>query len=747
VYGAVQGVGFRPFVCRLARELKLNGQVSNSSSGAVVEVEGPEERIAQFTTRLETERPKPCLILARETTRLEPVGFASFEIVVSHGGASKTAVVLPDLATCPECLSEIRDPQSRRFGYPFTNCTNCGPRYTIITGIPYDRPNTTMASFVMCPECRAEYETVTDRRFHAQAIACPRCGPNLEPSVEQVAEWLRHGQIVALKGIGGFQLLCDARSSEAVRLLRARKRREEKPFAVMFPSLDAVLSECRLNAEEEGLLRSSAAPIVLLRSPSSGGTLATEVSMSSPYVGAMLPYSPLHSLLLERCGFPLVATSGNLSDEPIATDNQEARERLSRIADRFAMHNRPIVRPCDDSVARVQNGREIVMRRARGYAPLPVMVREPLRKVLSLGAHLKNTVAIGVERQVFLSQHIGDLETLATFQAFLRAIHDLRTLYEFEPELVACDLHPDYASTKHAETLDLPVVRVQHHMAHVAACAAENDIAGPYLGVAWDGTGYGTDGMIWGSEFFKVDGPLFWRVAHLRPFRLPGGESAIRDCRKTALSLLASADLDTARSGLPAADASVLLKMMERGLNSPWTTSMGRVLDAAASLSGIASRNGFEGQAPMRFEAAISGSESGVYPAELHGEELDWRPAIAALVADVHRRVDPGGIAQRFHNTLTEWIVAVARQTGIQRVVLSGGVFQNSYLAERAVARLTAEGHRTYTHQRVPPNDGGIALGQAVIAGQSGIEPPAALLFTTGGTPWNRDGRQDPRLH
>ena len=684
-----------------------------------MEIEGPEDALAQFAARFDRDRPKPCLILARETTRLEPAGFTSFDIVSSDGAASKTAVVLPDLATCPECLAEIRDPSARRYQYPFTNCTNCGPRYTIICGIPYDRPNTTMASFEMCPECRAEYQEVADRRFHAQPVACPRCGPSLQPAIGEIAEWLRQGEIVALKGIGGFQLLCDARNGEAVRRLRARKHREEKPFAVMFPDIGAVKAECSVSTEEENLVSSSAAPIVLLRGHASGVQLAAEVSMSSPYVGAMLPYSPLHSLLLERCGFPVVATSGNLSDEPIAIDNHEAAARLGRIADRFAMHDRPIVRPCDDSVARVQNGREIVMRRARGYAPLPVMVRRPLRPVLAVGGHLKNTVAIGLGRQVFLSQHIGDLETVAAFQAFLHAIDDLRALYEFEPELVACDLHPDYASSKHAEKLGLPVVRVQHHMAHVAACAAENDIEGPYLGVAWDGTGYGTDGAIWGSEFFVVDGGEFRRVAHLRPFRLPGGESAIRDCRKTALSLLNSAELDTSLSGLTPGDASVLTRMMDKGLNSPWSTGMGRLLDAAATLSGIASRNGFEGQAPMKFEAAISPGESGSYPACREGQELDWRPAIAALVSDVQRGAGPGDIARRFHQTLVEWVAGVARDTGLERVVLTGGVFQNAYLSEKAVARLTGGGHRAYTHQRVPPNDGGIALGQAVIAGRA----------------------------
>jgi hydrogenase maturation protein HypF len=717
VFGAVQGVGFRPFVCRLARELGLTGTVLNASSGATIEVEGSGPLLAEFCRRLEAERPKPCLILARELTRLEPAGYRSFEIAPSDGSAPRTTAILPDLATCPECLEEIHDSHARRFEYPFTNCTNCGPRYSILRGIPYDRPNTSMAEFVMCPACQAEYDAIADRRFHAQPIACPRCGPQLSAPIGEVAGWLERGEIVALKGIGGFQLLCDARNSAAVRLLRARKHREEKPFAVMFPDSGAVRRECLVNAAEEALLRSSAAPIVLLRARASNFELAPEASMSSPYVGAMLPYSPLHSLLLARCRFPVIATSGNLSDEPIAIDNQEAETRLCPIADRFVFHDRPIVRPCDDSVARIQNGRELVLRRARGYAPLPIMVREPLRKVLAVGAHLKNTVAIALGRQVFLSQHIGDLETLAAHDAFLRAIADLRKLYDFEPEAVACDLHPDYASTRHAETLGLPLQRVQHHMAHVAACAAENDVTGPYLGVAWDGTGYGTDGAIWGSEFFAVDRDRFERVSHLRPFRLPGGDAAIRDCRRTAFSLLDEAGFDVALSGVPAERQRVFHAMLERGINSPVTTSMGRLLDAAASLAGIASVNAFEGQAPMRFEAAISGDASDAYPAELRDGLLDWHPAIAALLKDQAEHADPGDIARRFHNTLIRWIVAVAKRIGLERVVLSGGVFQNAYLSERAVACLTAEGFRPFTHQRVPPNDGGIALGQAVIAG------------------------------
>jgi len=717
VFGAVQGVGFRPFVCRLARELSLTGTVLNATSGASIEVEGERTALDEFCRRLERDRPKACLILAREITRLEPAGYRSFEILSSDATAPRTTAILPDLAVCPECLAEIHDPHARRAGYAFTNCTNCGPRYSIICGIPYDRPNTAMATFVMCPDCRAEYDSVADRRFHAQPIACPRCGPRLSASMETVAGWLESGEIVALKGIGGFQLLCDARNAAAVRRLRERKHREEKPFAVMFPDLDAIARECLIGAAEEALLSGSAAPIVLLRARRSTAHLAPEVSMSSPFVGAVLPYSPLHALLFDRCRFPLVATSGNLSDEPIAVANDEAEARLKSIADRFLVHDRPILRPCDDSVARVQNGRELVIRRARGYAPLPVMVRRPLRRVLALGAHLKNTVAVAVGRQVFLSQHIGDLETAAAHQAFLRAIDDLRKLYEFDPEIVACDLHPDYASTRHAETFGLPIARVQHHMAHVAACAAENDIAEPYLGVAWDGTGYGTDGVIWGSEFFAVDQNHYERVAHLRPFRLPGGEGAIRDCRRTAFSLLHEAGFDLTASGIPEEQQRVLAAMLDRGINSPSATGMGRLLDAAASLAGIASHNAYEGQAPMRFEAAIAGDAADAYPAELPDRLLDWQPAIAALLRDRAAGADPGDIARRFHNTLVAWIVAVAKEVAIERVVLSGGVFQNAYLSEQAVARLTAEGFRPFTHQRVPPNDGGIALGQAVIAG------------------------------
>ncbi len=723
--GAVQGVGFRPFVYRLATELELAGWVLNSSGGLVIEVEGARERLERFLARLEQERPPAAVILTRETSFLAAAGFAGFEIRASEAGAEKSASVLPDLATCPACLAELGDAADRRFGYAFTNCTRCGPRYTIVLGIPYDRPNTTMAGFPMCAECAREYRDPADRRFHAQPVACPRCGPRLwiepaeqarqgVPPLRQAAEALGEGRIVALKGIGGFQLLADAGNEAAIEKLRWLKQREEKPFALMMPALEAVRRFCAVSTAEETLLGSAAAPIVLLR-PNGAPGIAPNVAKSSPYLGAMLPYSPLHHLLMREYPHPIVATSGNRSDEPIAVENGEARERLGGIADLFVMHDRPIARHSDDSVVRVARERESVLRRARGYAPLPVRAPRELPAVLAVGAHLKNTVAIGVGRQVFLSQHIGDLDTVEARGAFERAIADLCRLYDFEPRVVACDLHPDYASTAWARSSGLPVAAVQHHYAHVAACAAENDVRGEYLGVAWDGTGYGLDGTVWGGEFFLAREGRFERIAHLRPFRLPGGEAAVREGWRVAASLLWEA---FGAEAIPErAGQGVLVRMLERELNSPLSTSVGRLFDAVASLAGVAQENRFEGQAAMELESRIGGlNTEEAYP--LEGVEVgDWVPLLEAVRADVARGASQAVIAARFHNALVQWIVRVAQRAGAGQVVLSGGCFQNSYLVERAVAALEARRFSVYTHQRVPPNDGGIALGQAVLAG------------------------------
>ncbi|HKH98104.1 MAG TPA: carbamoyltransferase HypF [Candidatus Sulfotelmatobacter sp.] len=712
--GAVQGVGFRPFVYRLATEMALTGWVLNSSAGLVVEVEGPPDELNRFEQRLERERPRASVVTVRESAWLAPQGSTRFEILASDSDSGKTVNVLPDLATCTDCREELFDPENRRFEYPFTNCTNCGPRYTIVVDIPYDRPNTTMREFVLCPDCREEYENPGDRRFHAQPNACPVCGPKLDGTIEDAAEALRLGEIVALKGIGGFQLLVDARQAPAVARLRERKHREEKPFALMMPSLEVAREYCEISPAEEQLLESQAAPIVLLR-PMPGTDLAWNVAHCSPYLGVMLPYSPLHHLLMQECRFPVIATSGNRSDEPIAIANDEARARLQDIADHFLVHNRPIVRACDDSVVRLTRGRAGILRRARGYAPLGVRVRNSLPPVLAVGGHLKNTVAIAVGHDVFLSQHIGDLDALEARGAFEKAISDLCRLYSFEPEMIACDLHPDYASTQWAERTGLPLVRVQHHQAHVAACAAENEVQGEYLGVSWDGTGYGLDGAIWGGEFFRAEnrravGNQFERIAHLRSFALPGGDTAVREGWRSAASLIFQV------FGPEAVDVRVR-PMLERGINVVPTTSVGRLFDAVASITGVAQQNRFEGQAAMLLE-----NEIGPVRTPLTSEEAyplpggDWAPLILAVMADRGAGVSVPVIAARFHNALTGWILEVAASAGLKQVVLSGGVFQNRYLTERAAALLESRGFVVYTHQRVPPNDGGIALGQAVLA-------------------------------
>ncbi|MCX6638211.1 MAG: carbamoyltransferase HypF [Acidobacteria bacterium] len=704
--GAVQGVGFRPFVYRLASELELNGWVLNSSAGLVVEVEGPEAALAQFLSRLDREKPPAAVVLTREVSWLAPAGFTRFEILASDAGAEKTAAVLPDLATCGDCLGELLDPADRRYLYPFTNCTNCGPRYTIILDIPYDRPRTTMREFEMCAACRREYADPRDRRFHAQPNACPACGPRLDSTLREAAEALAAGRILALKGIGGFQLLADARDAEAVQRLRERKHREEKPFAMMMPSLGEARRYCAISDAEAAAMASPAAPIVLVR-PSGAPGIAPNVAKHSPYLGVMLPYSPLHHLLMREFPHPVIATSGNLSDEPIAISNQEARARLGAVADVFLTHDRPIARPADDSVVGISRGRESVLRRARGYAPLPVRVGRELPAVLAVGGHLKNTVAIGVGRQVIVSQHIGDLDTLEARGAFERAIDDLCRLYEFKPELIACDLHPDYASTQWARRSGLPVVAVQHHQAHVASCAAENDVSGPYLGFGWDGTGFGSDGTIWGGEVFLVDGARFERVAHLRTFQLPGGEAAIREGWRSAASLLWTLGIEMD------ARARRLAPLLEKGLNAPLTSSVGRLFDAASALAGLAQESRFEGQAAMLLEREIGSLESGESYTLAGG---DWEPLIRALLDDVRRSTPAQLVAARFHNALARWIVEEALRSGLRQVVLSGGVFQNRYLTERAAALLETRGFAVYTHQRVPANDGGIALGQAVLA-------------------------------
>ena len=548
VRGAVQGVGFRPFVHRLATELDLKGCVQNSSQGVFIDVEGGREKLDQFLKRLNEEKPPLSYYQSIESSYLDPTGASGFRILDSNENGAKIAVILPDAAICADCLREIQDPLDRRFRYPFTNCTNCGPRYSIIEAVPYDRKHTSMHKFRMCDACYTEYTNPADRRFHAQPNACPACGPRLglwdrhgrdltqmDDPLLAASQLLRDGQILAVKGLGGFHLMVDARDSRAVAELRRRKRREDKPLAVMFPDLGILESVCFVSEQERRLLTSPESPIVLLEKRFDNDLLCEEIAPGNPYIGAMLPYTPLHSLLLSEIGFPVVATSGNLSDEPICIDDHEALCRLGNIADHFLVHDRPIVRHVDDSIVRIMMGRPLVLRRARGYAPLPVKFSSELPAAVSVGGHLKNSVAISAGDQAFLSQHIGDLETGPAHSAFKRVIDDLEKLLEVDPMTVVHDLHPDYLSTGWACGSGMTTVPVQHHYAHILSCMAENEITHPVLGIAWDGTGYGTDGTIWGGEFLRVGDRGFERAAHFRTFPLPGGDVAIREPRRTAV--------------------------------------------------------------------------------------------------------------------------------------------------------------------------------------------------------------------
>jgi hydrogenase maturation protein HypF len=763
--GAVQGVGFRPFVHRLATELAVTGWVNNSPQGVFVEAESPRPTLEQFLRRLETEKPPLSSIQSMETTWLDAVGFEKFEIRASENGGGKFALVLPDIATCPDCLREISDPKNRRFRYPFTNCTHCGPRFSIIEALPYDRANTSMKKFAMCPACRKEYDDPQNRRFHAQPNACPVCGPCLEfwnaageavfggdDALRAAVNAIRRGKIVAVKGIGGFHLLADARTEKTVRLLRERKHREEKPLALMFPSLESVRRACEVTTLEERLLGSPEAPIVLLKKIANRKSqIADSIAPGNPSLGVMLPSNPLHHLLMAELKMPVIATSGNLSDEPICTDEKEALERLHGIADFFLVHNRLIVRHLDDSIVRVMLGREMVLRRARGYAPLPVQlqtadcrlrnqkssaaavqseIRNPKSEIiLAVGAHLKNSVALAVGKNVFISQHIGDLETEQANAAFRRVTGELPGLYDVEPEIIAADLHPDYQSTRFAQQSGKKNFAVQHHVAHVLSCIAENEVALPALGVAWDGTGYGPDGTIWGGEFFFVTDTGVKRVAHLLPFRLPGGDKAVKEPRRAARGLLYELYGEAAFEmnhllplrEMPPVEMITLRGMLQRRFNSPSTSSVGRLFDVVASLVNLRQQMRFEGQAAMELEFAIGDLATDAcydLPLVTHGAKqvLDWSLLVHSILTDVNGGVSVTEISAKFHNALAEAVVAVARASGLTRVVLSGGCFQNRYLTERTVTRLRAEKFQPYWHQRVPPNDGGIALGQIFAA-------------------------------
>ncbi|NJR56583.1 MAG: carbamoyltransferase HypF [Acaryochloris sp. CRU_2_0] len=742
VQGMVQGVGFRPFVYTLATELGLDGWVRNTDSGVDIEIEGSPSQLTTFLERMECDRPPHALFADLETDWLAPWGDSGFEIQPSAlDSPTKSAWILPDLATCPACLREIFDQHNRRYQYPFTNCTHCGPRYSILTAIPYDRPHTTMQGFRLCADCQQEYDNPQDRRFHAQPNACSRCGPHLElwdnrgkallrnatapELITLAAHSIRKGRILALKGLGGFHLIVDARNEGAVQVLRERKHRPTKPLAVMYPSLDAIREDCIVSAVEAELLCSPTAPIVLLHRR--GDRLAVSLAPHQCTLGAMLPYTPLHHLLLAELRFPVVATSGNRSLEPICIDDQDALSALADIVDVFLVHDRPIARPVDDSVVRIVAERPIVLRRARGYAPHLRSPSKNLPCILAVGSHLKNTVALSVQGHILVSQHLGDLDQAQTVERFQDTIHQFLTLYAAEPVAIACDTHPDYASTRFAHALGqqrgIPVIQVQHHYAHVLSGLVDHTLDPPVLGIVWDGMGYGLDRSLWGGEFLTIlDRTGFQRRAHLRSFPLPGGDRAAREPRRAALGLLYAAfgeaafklDCPTLQA-FPPQELKLLQIMLRNHVNTPRTSSVGRLFDAIASLIGLCHQQTFAGEAAMWLESTLEGIPTDeAYPYQYQQDTagtlvLDWQPMLTAILKD---QEPIGVISAKFHNTLVAMIGAIADHMGIEQVLLTGGCFQNRYLLEAAMQQLQGQGFIPHQHQQIPPNDGGIAVGQ-----------------------------------
>jgi hydrogenase maturation protein HypF len=756
VEGIVQGVGFRPFVHALAGRLGLAGLVGNDAGGVFVEVEGAAETVERFLEALAAEAPPLAVIERMTATPLAPTGSSGFAIAPSLAGGERQALVSPDTATCADCLAELADPADRRHRYPFINCTNCGPRFTIVRDVPYDRPATTMASFAMCADCAREYHDPGDRRFHAQPVCCPACGPSLAlldrdgtaaegDPLAGVAARLRDGAVVAVKGLGGYHLAADAASEPAVAGLRARKHREDKPFAVMVADVAGARALCRVDPAEEAMLASPRRPIVLLRRrPEGAGTVvAPSVAPGNRSLGVMLPYTPLHHLLLAEVGRPIVLTSGNVSDEPIAYLDGEAVERLGGIADWFLVHDRPIHVRADDSVVRAFRGRELPLRRSRGFAPQPLGLPWPFpRHVLACGAELKHTFCLAKGGHAFVSHHIGDLENYETFRSFTEGVGHFRRLFAVEPEVVAHDLHPEYLSTKYALELDgVELEGVQHHHAHVAACLADNGEPGPVIGVAYDGLGYGADGTIWGGELLVADLEGFRRAGHLEVVAMPGGAAAIREPWR-----MAAAWLGAAFGGQVPEHLAVVGRNLDRweqvaalarsGTASVATSSAGRLFDAVSAILGVRDAVNYEGQAAVELEQLADPAEAAAYPARVGGATDDGAPLLVggrdlvrAVVEDMDAGVPAPLIAARFHNGLAEATVAACQAvrdaTGLEAVALSGGVFQNLLLLERTVARLELKGFRVLVHSRVPPNDAGISLGQAAVAGARARARPA----------------------
>jgi hydrogenase maturation protein HypF len=743
VNGIVQGVGFRPFVYQLARQNDLRGEVANTSTGVIILVEGPADALADFRHEL-TRRKPPLAHITEVATEQMPVrGLADFAIRASQAQDTRTTLISPDVSICADCRRELFDPDDRRYRYPFINCTNCGPRYTIIDDIPYDRPQTSMRRFTMCAPCQTEYDDPLNRRFHAQPNACADCGPSvwltdnrqnrirtLDP-IAHTIEVLRAGHIVAIKGLGGFHLAVDATNAGAVNKLRQRKHREEKPLALMSREVSRIYKYAIVSPAEEALLKTPQRPIVLLakRSPS---LIAAPVSPRNRFFGVMLPYTPLHYLLLEDDDLlALVMTSGNLSEEPIAIDNTEAFERLAAIADYFLMHDRDILLRSDDSIVRIAADSPRMLRRSRGYVPVPVFLRRKLPVILACGAELKNTVCITRGEQAFVSQHIGDLENLTTLGFFEEVITHMQRILAVRPELMAHDQHPDYLSTRYAHEQDaLPTVAVQHHHAHIVSAMAENRITGPVIGLAFDGTGYGSDGHIWGGEVLVADEVAFERRAHLDYVAMPGSAAAIKAPWRMAIAYLhriygddwTAVDLPLCRR-ITSEQKDTVTAMINKKLNTPLTSSLGRLFDAVAALLDLRMHVAYEGQAAMELEMAAAADDSKIYDFRWTGDDvlaIDPDPIIEAVVADYQNKISPAIVSARFHRTLVALFIDVCRHlrsvTSLERVVLSGGVFQNQMLLEGLSQGLGQAGFKVFSHNLVPTNDGGIALGQAVAA-------------------------------
>jgi hydrogenase maturation protein HypF len=743
VNGIVQGVGFRPFVYNLARQHNLDGEVSNTSAGVIIHIEGPLSAVDAFTGQL-TKSPPPLAHIVAVSSSDRPARgrTTGFSIVKSVGDEAMATLISPDVCVCNDCLNEMFDPRDRRHGYPFINCTNCGPRYTIIDDIPYDRPKTSMKHFQMCRQCQSEYDDPTDRRFHAQPNACPVCGPGISlhdnahrlietaHPVAETVKRLKEGFIVAVKGLGGFHLAVDAENSAAVKALRERKHREEKPLALMSADTDRIRTYAYITPQDEKLLTSIQRPIVLLKQKNDC-TIAPEVAPHNRYFGVMLPYTPLHYLILEKGFTALVMTSGNLSEEPIAIDNADAFDRLADIADYFLIHNRDIYLRSDDSIVRYASGNTRFIRRSRGYVPVPIFLKKTLPPVLACGAELKSTICMTKNNMAFLSQHLGDLENVATYDFFQLTIRHMKRILEFDPEIIAYDMHPDYLSTRWAlEQTGVEKVPVQHHHAHIVGAMAENHIDEPVIGLSFDGTGYGTDHTIWGGEVLVAEKSSFSRVAHFDYVPMPGGTAAIRQPWRMAVSYLHNAfgeqlwDLKLPLFRAIDQDRlAFILQMVDKGVNSPVTSSLGRLFDGVAAIVGLRNEVVYEGQAAMEFEMTAGEGDAAPYDYDWQaGDEIKimTAPIIRGVAGDAASGKDISEISARFHRTLillfADLCDKVRDQTSIDRVVMSGGVFQNATLLEGLLSALEEKGLKVYTHSLVPTNDGGICLGQAVIA-------------------------------